>query len=256
MKKLSNIVESIWSDMEDRGVGDIAKKEDIAITIVIDGERYDIMKDFWGMGDIYTEEEGKEWTAFAFNKMPNGSHAISGDTDAAGIFGADKYDFDDTYDVYVLGDYIDLTKQQLVERAFSDLELNYADSFIQDILEKYISEIFESHMSDYAKFWTNHLIGSDINQSMVILYNEGTEYGELENVKDEFEEEFTDARMFLYPDIEGWTENLEKDLIEAYENEGWVQSKVFEPDWESGVVPGGTRGLCFVKFEDEEDDEI
>ena len=111
-------------------------------------------------------------------------------------------------------------------------------------------------MSDYAKFWTNHLIGSDINQSMVILYNEGTEYGELENVKDEFEEEFTDARMFLYPDIEGWTENLEKDLIEAYENEGWVQSKVFEPDWESGVVPGGTRGLCFVKFEDEEDDEI
>ena len=173
MKKLSELTESIWSDMEDRGVGDIAKKEDIAITIVIDGERYDIMKDFWGMGDIYTEEEGKEWTAFAFNKMPNGSHAISGDTDAAGIFGSEPVDFDDTYDVYVLGDYIDLTKQELVERAFSDLELNYADSFIQDILEKYISEIFESHMSDYAKFWTNHLIGSEISNSMVILYNEG-----------------------------------------------------------------------------------
>ena len=38
MKKLSELTESIWSDMEDRGVGDIAKKEDIAITIVIDGE--------------------------------------------------------------------------------------------------------------------------------------------------------------------------------------------------------------------------
>ena len=28
MKKLSNIVESIWSDMQDRGTGDIVKKED------------------------------------------------------------------------------------------------------------------------------------------------------------------------------------------------------------------------------------
>jgi hypothetical protein len=241
--------------MNRRSQGIKLRKEDSGIKIKIDGTVYYITDEFMEMGNKYYDETGVEWTAFAFNKMPDGSNIIRGNTDEAGIFGADKYDFDDTYDVYVLGDYMRLTKQDLVDRAFSDLYLNDADIFIQDILKKYISEIFESHMSDYAKFWTNHLIGSDIDQSMVILYNEGTEYGELENVKDEFEEEFTDARMFLYPDIEGWTENLEKDLIEAYENEGWVQSKVFEPDWISGVAPGGTRGLCFVIFEDDEDDE-
>lgn len=32
MKKLSNITESIWSDMEDRGTGDVIKNEDECIT--------------------------------------------------------------------------------------------------------------------------------------------------------------------------------------------------------------------------------
>jgi hypothetical protein len=89
-----------------------------------------------------------------------------------------------------------------------------------------------------------------MRNDMVISYCEGTDYSEIDAIEDEFDEIY-DARLFLYPSIEGWYEGLEKELTEAYEKEGWVKSKTYEPDWNNGGIPGGTLGLCFVKLTDD-----
>ena len=255
MKKLGKISESHWSEMNRRSQGIKLRKEDSGIRIKIDGTVYYITDEFMAMGDEYYAEYGMEWTSFAFNKMPDGSNIIRGNTDEAGIFGrGEDDDMESGYDVYVLKDYMNLTKEELAKNAFLNLNLDYADSFIQDILKKYIDEVFESHMSDYAMFRVLDLEHTDIDDSMVILYTAGLDYGELDNsVNDEFEDyQLEDARMFLYPSLSGWYENLERDLIRAYENEGWVKSETFEPDMNDSSIPAGTRGLCFVKFDDYE----
>ena len=106
-------------------------------------------------------------------------------------------------------------------------------------------------MSDYAKFWIYELMNSDVDKNMVIAYCEGTDYSEINAIKDEFDNIY-DARMFLYPAIEGWYEGLEKELTEAYEKAGWVKSKSYEPDWNNSDIPGGVIGLCFVKLTDDQ----
>ena len=250
MKKLSQLTESVWGDIRKRADGQAERKENISASIVIDGEKYYFTTDFWGMGDTYKEENDKDWIAFAFNKMPNGSHTISGDTEVAGAFGVDKWDFDDEFDVYVLKDYMDYSSEELAQRSIDAFQLYNADFFIQQTLENYVKDVFKNHMSDYAKFWINELRDSDMDKSLVISVCEGTDYGEIDSIRDEFDEDITDARLFLYPALEGWYENLEKDLIAAHEKEGWTQSKTFEPDYTCGI-PGGTLGLCFVRFDDE-----
>ncbi len=247
------IKESIWSDIQDRSTGDSIRKEDIALKLVIDGVEYTFSRDFMGMGDEYNESTGGNWTAFAFNKMPNGSHHITGDTDAAGSFGSDKWEIGDPgdYDVYVSKDYIDYPKEELIKAAIDSYDLDEADYIVKDILKKYVVDVFENHMSDYAQFSIFELWGSDMRNDMVISYCEGTDYSEIDAIADEFDEIY-DARMFLYPSIEGWYEGLEKELTEAYEKDGWVKSKTYEPDWNNGGIPGGTLGLCFVKLTDDE----
>ena len=247
------INESIWSDMQDRSAGETVRKEDIALTLTIDGEKYTFSSDFMGMGDTYTEENDENWTIFAFKKMSNGSHHITGDTDSIGSFGCDIYDIEEpyNYDVYVLKDYIDYSKEELVENAIKSYDLDNSDYIVQDILRKYVTDVFENHMSDYAKFWLYELAYTDMNKNMVISYCEGTDYNEIDAIADEFDKIY-DARMFLYPAIEGWYEGLEKELTEAYEKNGWVKSKSYEPDWNNGDIPGDTMGLCFVKINDDE----
>ena len=249
------IEESIWSDIQDRSSGETVRKEDIALELVIDGEKYTFSTDFMGMGNTYNEETGGDWTVFAFNKMPNGKNHITGDTDAAGAFGSDKWEIGepDDYDVYVLKDYIDYSKEELVKAAIDSYNLDNADYIVQDILRKYVTDVIENHMSDYAQFCVFELWDSDMDRNMVISYCEGTDYSEIDAIADEFDEIY-DARMFLYPAIEGWYEGLEKELTEAYEKAGWVKSKLYEPAWNDGGIPGGTLGLCFVKLT--EDDEI
>ena len=90
-------------------------------------------------------------------------------------------------------------------------------------------------------------VSSDVDKNMVIAYCEGTDYSEINAIKDEFDNIY-DARMFIYPAIEGWYEGLEKELTEAYEKAGWVKSKSYEPDWNNSDIPGGVMGLCFVKL--------
>ena len=246
------IKESIWSDIQDRSAGETIRKEDIALKLVIDGVDYTFSRDFMGMGDEYNESTGGDWTAFAFNKMPDGSHHITGDTDAAGSFGSSEWEIGerDDFDVYVLKDYIDYSKEELVENAMDSYDLANADYIVQDILRKYVVDIFENHMSDYAQFCIFELWGSDMRNDMVISYCEGTDYSEIDAIADEFDEIY-DARLFLYPTIEGWYEGLEKELTEAYVKDGWVKSKTYEPDWNNGGIPGSTLGLCFVKLTDD-----
>ena len=251
IKKISNIKESIWSDIQDRSMGKTVRKEDIALTLVIDGEKYTFLTDFWDLGDEYNDENSYEWRCFAFNKPKDGTKTIRGNGEDTGVFGYDRWDIgEDEYDIYVLKDYIDYSKEELVENAMDSYYLDNSDYIVQGILRKYVTDVFENHMSDYAKFWIYELMNSDVDKNMVIAYCEGTDYSEINAIKDEFDNIY-DARMFLYPAIEGWYEGLEKELTEAYEKAGWVKSKSYEPDWNNSDIPGGVMGLCFVKLTDD-----
>ena len=247
----SPLNESIWSDIQDRSMGKTVREEDIALTLVIDGEKYTFLTDFWDLGDEYNDENSDKWRCFAFNKPKDGTKTIRGNGEDTGVFGYDKWDIgEDEYDIYVLKDYIDYSKEELVENAMDSYYLENSDYIVQGILRKYVTDVFENHMSDYAKFWIYELMNSDVDKNMVIAYCEGTDYSEINAIKDEFDNIY-DARMFLYPAIEGWYEGLEKELTEAYEKAGWVKSKSYEPDWNNSDIPGGVMGLCFVKLTDD-----
>ena len=247
----SPLNESIWSDIQDRSMGKTVRKEDIALTLVIDGEKYTFLTDFWDLGDEYNDENSYKWRCFAFNKPKDGTKTIRGNGEDTGVFGYDRWDIgEDEYDIYVLKDYIDYSKEELVENAIDSYYLDNSDYIVQGILRKYVTDVFENHMSDYAKFWIYELMNSDVDKNMVIAYCEGTDYSEINAIKDEFDNIY-DARMFLYPAIEGWYEGLEKELTEAYEKAGWVKSKSYEPDWNNSDIPGGVMGLCFVKLTDD-----
>ena len=245
------IKESIWSDIQDRSMGKTVREEDIALTLVIDGEKYTFTTDFWDLGDEYNDDNSYKWRCFAFNKPKDGTNIVRGNGEDTGVFGYDRWDIgEDEYDIYVLKDYIDYSKEELVENAIDSYYLDNSDYIVQDILRKYVTDVFENHMSDYAKFWIYDLMNSDVDKNMVIAYCEGTDYSEINAIADEFDNIY-DARMFLYPAIEGWYEGLEKELTEAYEKAGWVKSKSYEPDWNNSDIPGGVMGLCFVKLTDD-----
>ena len=249
--KKKHINESIWSDMQDRSAGDAVRKEDEGKYITIDGIKWVLSKDFWDLGDEYNDENSDEWRCFAFNKPKDGTNIVRGNGEDTGVFGYDRWDIgEDEYDIYVLKDYIDYSKEELVENAMDSYYLDNSDYIVQGILRKYVTDVFENHMSDYAKFWIYELMNSDVDKNMVIAYCEGTDYSEINAIKDEFDNIY-DARMFLYPAIEGWYEGLEKELTEAYEKAGWVKSKSYEPDWNNSDIPGGVLGLCFVKLTDD-----
>ena len=249
--KKKHINESIWSDMQDRSTGNIVRKEEVGKYITIDGVKWVLSKDFWDLGDEYNDENSDEWRCFAFNKPKDGTKIIRGNGEDTGVFGYDKWDIgEDEYDVYVLKGYIDYSKEELVENAMDSYYLDNSDYIVQGILKKYVTDVFENYMSDYAKFWIYELMNTDVDKNMVIAYCEGTDYSEIDAIADEFDNIY-DARMFLYPEIEGWYEGLEKELTEAYEKAGWVKSKSYEPDWNNSDIPGGVMGLCFVKLTDD-----
>ena len=246
-----NLNESIWSDIQDRSAGDTIREEEVGKYITIDGVKWVLSKDFWDLGDEYNDENSDEWRCFAFNKPKDGTKIIRGNGEDTGVFGYDKWDIgEDEYDIYVLKDYIDYSKEELVENAMDSYYLDNSDYIVQGILRKYVTDVFENHMSDYAKFWIYELMNSDVDKNMVIAYCEGTDYSEINAIKDEFDNIY-DARMFIYPAIEGWYEGLEKELTEAYEKAGWVKSKSYEPDWNNSDIPGGVMGVCFVKLTDD-----
>ncbi len=261
MKKLSNITESIWGDIRRRGLGDDVKQEDKGITLVIDGVKYQLMKDFWGLGDVYEEENSDPWRCFAFNRPKNNPTIIWGDTEIAGVFGCDKWDIgEDEYDVYVLRDYIDKDRDDYIDELIKNgrFEQMYSSELeIQDILVKYTKKIFEdNHMSEFAKYTIYDLIGTDYDVGGAILYeDDGTWYDDDGNptippceLEDVDYDTVQDIHIITYPMLDNWYEDLRKELIDTYTKLGWVHLKEFELDYENN--PSGTEGVAFIKFKD------
>ena len=249
MRKLSKIMESVWNDIRKKSLGQEEREENYAESVVIDGVKYKFTDDFWGMGDTYKEDEGYDWEFFSFNKMPDGSLTISGDTDAAGVFGRDKWDIDDGYDVHVLREYIGHSSEELAKKAIDDMDLYSAnDPNVFPILERYVKEVFKHHMSEYAYFWVEYLRDSEMNDSMVISFCSGTNYAEVDTIRNEFDQEITKAHLYMYPMLDNWYEGLEKELIDEYIKNGWTKSETYEIDYDN-TMPGDTSGLCFVRFD-------
>lgn len=259
MKKLSKIDESAWGDMRKRSSGNTLRQEDIGKIIEIDGVKYTFTKDFWGMGDIYNEENSDEWTCFAFNKMPDGGTTISGDTEIAGAFGEDKWDIGEyPYDVYVLRDYFEKTKQELVQDTIDNGNINdIGISQIENILIDYVKELYEKHMSDYAYYWIYEQHNSDWSDDAV-LYVWTVVDDVIDNVIDEFKDySIKEAHQIIFPMLNhtDWDNRLEASLTFAYEKLGYKKSEEYQLDPYSS--PGSTKGICFVLLGDktEENDE-
>ena len=250
MKKLSKLQESIWSDIQDRNSGEIVKKEDYGKDIVIDGEKYYLSKEFWTLGEEYEEENSDEWLFFAFNKPEDGSNKIIGNTDDIGVFGLNGYDTDAAeYDVYVLRDYLEHTKEELIENIMEEGQFNlivYPE--VKNICKDYITKLYESHMSDYANYWVNQVSTSDWGSDSTGLHIEMDTDFIPEYVEDEFENNKIEmAHIFCFPLLDNWFEGFEQDLIKAYEKLGWVKSEEYDIDPFDGS-PGNMTALCFVQL--------
>lgn len=261
VKDKSYVNESVWGDIRKRGNGNDVKQEDKGIDIVIDGVKYHLMKDFWGLGDVYEEENSDPWRCFAFNKPENNPTVIWGDTEIAGAFGCDKWDIgEDEYDVYVLREYIDKDRDDYIDELIDNgkFEQMYSTELeIQDILVKYTKKIFEdNHMSDFAKYTIYELIGTDYDFGGAIYYEEdGTWYDEDGNptippceLEDVDYNTVQDIHIISYPMLDNWYEDLSKELIDAYTRLGWVHLKKFELDYENN--PSGMDAVAFIKFKD------
>ena len=254
--------ESTWGGMLDRGSGETERKENIGAELEIDGVKYTFTKDFWEMGDRYKDENECDWTCFAFNKMPDGSKTISGDTEVAGAFASDKNDFNDyKYDIYVLKDYFEKTKEELVQISIdnggdiNDMNLDV----IKKILIDYTEEIFEKHMSDYAYYYIYNLQNTDWSYNLMNVYTTTDDFDDI--IIDEFEDNIIkEAHFISFPILKNtnWSPRLEAVLKFAYEKLGYKMSNEYELDpFDS---PSGTRCICFVllgevKENTEEDDE-
>lgn len=260
MKKLSKITESVWGDIRKRSNGDEVKQEDKGITLVIDGVKYQLLKDFWELGTVYEEENSDPWRCFAFNRPTSGT-VIMGDGEDVGVFGIDKWDIgEDEYDVYVLREYIDKDRDDYIDELIENgrFEQMYSTELeIQDILVKYTKKIFEdNHMSDFAKFTIYDMIGQDWDFGGAILYEEdGTWYDEDGNptippceLKDVDYDTVQDIHIITYPMLDNWYEDLRKELIDTYTKLGWVHLKEFELDYENN--PSGAEAVAFIKFKD------
>ena len=257
MKKLSRIDESIWTDMQKRSSGDDVRQEDKGISLVIDGVKYQLLKNFWELGDVYEEENSDSWRCFAFNKPENGT-TISGDGDDTGVFGSDKWDIgDDKYDVYVLREYIDMDRDDYIDKMIKNgnFEQMYSTELeIQDILVKYTKKIFEdNHMSDFAKYTIYEVIGQDWDFGGAIFFADGKLLfgkGKKELPCDvDFEHgEVEDVHQIDFPMLDNWYEDLKKELIDAYKKLGWVHLENHELD--AFNSPSDTDSLAFAKFKD------
>ena len=252
--------ESVWADIHKRSNGSTVRQESIGKVIVIDGVKYTLLNDFWGLGDVYEEENSDHWRCFAFNKPENGT-IISGDGDDTGVFGCDKWDIgEDEYDVYVLRNYIDKDRDDYINEMIKDGNFENMDSSelkIQGILVKYTKKIFEdNHMSDFAKYTIYEMVGQDWDFFGAIHYEEdGTYYDEYGNptippceLEDVDYDTVQDIHIITYPMLDNWYENLRKELIDTYTKLGWTHLKKYELDYDNN--PSNTEGVAFVKFKD------
>lgn len=257
MKRLSKILESVWTDMEDRGAGETIKKEDgeIVKRITIDGVEYKFTDRFWGMGDTYVEEYEQDWNCFGFKKNQNGSTVITGDTEDVGKFSDYNDEFDDRedYDVYYLKEFEDRDKfiHTLIENgSISKFE---GPKEIQDIILDYTNRIIDdNHMSEYAQHRIFDISLSDINETFAIYPVSNLES---QDIPDEYNLDKNDIiaiNCISYPQLgdetNPWSEAFYRDIVDAYTNLGWVQLD-YEVD-PYGGWPGYEDAVMFVKVKD------
>jgi len=261
MKKLSNILkESVWSDMHRRSNGDEFRKEDVGILVTIDGVKYNITREVMTLGEDYVEDYEMEWDGFGFDKSSDNTIRLENNCE---FVGHGEY-CRDNHDIYVLRQYIEKTPEEHIKEM---MEKGYVDTMnnhpIQKILEDYLKKIYtDNHMSEYAEFVLNDLSTSDFLSNICFEVSAGIDYcpDDVEYDKNDI----LDANTIFYPVIDGWREELENDLREAYTNLGWVESTNHEMDpFES---PSGADDLCFLKLkegaqrtddiDDEDDDEL
>ncbi len=264
MKKLSKLSESIWSDLQDRSSGETIRKEDgkIVLKLDIDNVTYRFTDLFMSMGKDYEEENSEKWSCFAFNKPDNGSTLIHGNTEYVGAFGESSYDVMDSpknkgiYDVYVLREFTEKSKEELIEDMLNEAHINdIPHKPIQDIIRKYVTRIFdEGHMSEYAYYTLFDVDDSNFSKGTAIWYYRNDDPTDVD-VRDEFEDyniEYVDS--FSFADWNWWYDDLEKELTEEYEKMGYVKAESDGIDPDEGC-PQNTSGLVFVKLGDERDDE-
>ena len=264
MKKLSRIMESIWSDMQDRGSGDAVKKEDKPwASFELDGKKYILSQNVEYLSDEYLEEnDGDDWNCFGFNHS----------TDKVIIdevqFSFRDYDLDeDNYDTYVLRDFFDMSKSNwelrkdyILKKIIDEGYINYMPiPEVKEILLDFTRRIIDdNHLSEYAAYQIFQLMGNDYGENYAIYVNVDPEY-----VPDdtEFPDEYIeDEHNIMFPMFDNWGDELRDKLIEVYEKLGWTKSEEHELDpYES---PNYTESLVFVKLkegyvpgEDDEDED-
>ena len=252
MKKLSNILkESVWSDMHRRSNGEQIKKEDSGAVVTIDGVKYFITKDVMSMGEDYEKNNNTTWTVLAFDKPSDGKNIISPDNNCEFTENGD-YGMDSEHDIYMLRDYInkpleEITNEIIKNGDFDDI--NDEDIEIKNILIDYCGKIFkDNHMSEFAKYYICDLSISDWfkDYGAIWVYN-GTDICE-DDLDDEFPgKTIVSANSITYANFKDWSDELRRDLIEAYERLGWTKSNADPIDPYDG--PRNTNAIIFVKFE-------
>lgn len=249
MKKLSKLMESVWSDMQDRGTGDVDRKEDEAWrTFELDGKKYKLSRNVELQEKEFLEEnDGDQWDYFGFN-IPKDSNVI----DEVGFACKDYYiGGDDDYDAYCLRSYIekpvDEVKREMYDKMIACGHINEMNiKEIKDILLKYTKQITDEFLGEYARYQVYALYSSDYGDGYAIYVNADAEY-----VPDDVEfpsEYIEDEHNITYPLIDGWYENLVFDITEAYKKLGWVISTQHRlDDYDS---PRMTDDVVFIKLKE------
>ena len=270
MKKLSTLCESLWADVQSQAAGEQVKEEDRPwVSFELDGNKYIFSKYAKELSDKFFEDNDDDgWNCFGFNKPSEG--IIVNEVK----FSYKNYDFDeDNYDVYVLRDFFDMSKKNRwifrKDYIYDQIVKNgYIESMpipeIKEILLDFTRRIFdENRLSEYAAYQIFSLMSSDYGDNYAIYVSVDSDYTPDDT---EFPEEYIeDEHSILYPTFDGWSDDLEKALIDAYEKLGWTKSEEHQLDpYDS---PSYTESLVFVKLkegyvpgenedeDDEEDDE-
>ena len=255
MKKLSKIDESIWSDMQRRAEGSDIRKEDVGISVTVDGVKYNLSRSFMELGEEFNNENSDEWKFIAFHLPENGRKTITGND--IGVFGINHYDleeFDDNmdYDVYILKQYTEYkSKEDLINKY---IELGYykmnsdEQNPIKDILIKYTRKVFdENHMSEFAEYQVKNVLAEYNNNDEIITLNIDTQGGSPVNLPIDFEDkEIVEVHYIFFPNLtNNWSDGLYNELTKEYVKEGFLWLKDYEPDFD---IPANTKALCFIKF--------
>lgn len=249
------INEDYFSRLASRKDNEISRKEVGGKTIIYDGAKYQLSQEFLDLGDKFNFENFEDWRCFAFNKPKDGNVLR---TEYDGTFGMDRFDLgdDENYDVYVLREFIEMSRQDIVGgmcRKVDIFPLKTQDanlySQLKDVIKKYIEKLIDdNHLSELSyyniyDFWSSdwggdkeiYALTSYITTIDELYLNEGDAFYDCEGK----------AVCLTYPSIDGWKEELVDELTNVFSKFGWgiATSYALDP-YDS---PNATDAICFCK---------